>query len=174
MSSLWTKKRQARVALATLAAVVGGIILINNCSALERAMGAWLLFVLAAAIALNSDTGESPKVLAKLAVLPAITPLLVWAYPVLFTDASLCISFVRLTNRAIWFVVAFALFIAFVSWFAIVLFAFARNQILELATRGTEKPTADRIRNIAKTVRAIVAVVAAVGLLYLALTGRPQ
>lgn len=168
---MFTNERLGRMAMGTILAVIGGIVLQGICSDPIRAIACWLLYVVVVAIAINSERCDEMRALAVLAILPAITPLIVLAYPVMFLNQGVCISGVRLTREQGGLIAGFCVFFAIVSWLAITLFAFARNSIVSGIGKIADVKLAERLTAFDKVLRTGDAVVGSVGLLYLALVG---
>lgn len=166
-----TNDRLARLAVSSLAAVVGGILLLDTCGNLFRAIGSWLLYSVVCAVLLNSREGEDLRTLSRLAILPAISPLLVLAYPALFLNQGICFSGVQLTGRASGFILGLCAFVFVASYCAISLFAFGRTMLLAALTASSTAAMAERIRRIDATVRVLTTLVGSAGLLCLALRG---
>lgn len=167
-----TPERLGRLALGSIAAIVGGLVLQGICADPSRAIAVWLLYVIVVACALNSREGEPLWVLARLAALPAIVPLIVLSYPALFSDGAACISGVRLTGKAVGFITEFCIFFSVISWIAIMLFAFARNALLGVFDHVTNPRFAERLKAAEAAVKAAVLLTGSLGLLYMAITGR--
>lgn len=165
-----TQQRLGRIGSATIVAVVAGIVLQAICSNMARALGVWLIYAVVCAALLNTKTGEKPIHLTWMAALPAVTPLLVLAYPALFLDRGVCFSGVALDSRATQFVVEFVLFFVAGSWAAVTLFAFARNRLL-LWFKKSLPNTLETITKLDAVVQAAVVLVGSIGLLYLAIVG---
>jgi hypothetical protein len=168
-----TPERMGRVALGCIVAVIAGIVLERMC--LTNPVPptvCWLLFVVVVAMAINSTRGERFRDLAWLSALPAVTPLLVVAYPLVFLGGDLCFSGVRLGIQRTGLLIGFALFFVTVSWFAITLFAFARTSLLRFLRRATEPGTLTRVETADKVLKTSVAVVGSLGLLYWSIVGK--
>jgi hypothetical protein len=165
-----TNERLGRLAVSSIAAVVGGIVLLNLCANPIRAMATWLLYSVVCAILLNSQEGEELRTLSTLALLPAITPLLVLIYPLLFLNEGICFSGVLLTGRAAGPVIGLCLFFFVVSYIAITLFAFGRAKVLAAVTEQSTAQMARRIKSIEAAIRALTALAGSASLLYIAMT----
>jgi hypothetical protein len=175
MAQFLTNDRLGRLALSTIAAVMAGIAFLGICSDMFRALGVWLLYAVTCAVLLNTARGERAGVLARLAILPTLTPLLVWAYPALFAKNGVaCVSGVPLKSRDWDVIFEFCLYFVAMSWVGITLFGFARNRVFAIIISGASPETAARILNISKVLRAIVTVLGSLGLLWLAITGQQK
>lgn len=167
-----TNERLGRLAFSSIAAVMGGIVLLDICGNPLRAMLLWLLYVVVCAVLLNSERGEPAKIIRKLAMLPALIPLLVLSYPAIFLDEGVCFSGVRLTGKDWKFIAGFCMFLASVSWAGIALFAFCRNRILEVIKASAKPSAVTKLKTIDAALRASITIVGSLGLLYLAIVGR--
>jgi hypothetical protein len=167
-----TNERLGRLAFSSIAAVIGGIVLLDICGKPLRAMLLWLVYVVVCAVLLNSERGEPAKVITRLAILPALIPLLVLSYPAIFLEEGVCFSGVRLTGKDWKFIAGFCIFLASASWAGITLFAFCRNRILEVLTAGAKQSTVTKLKTIDAALRASIAIVGSLSLLYLAVVGR--
>jgi len=169
---MFTTERLGRLAMGTIASIVGGIVLQGICNDPIRAIACWLLYVIVVAVAINSPECDTPGALAVLAILPAITPLIVLAYPAIILQQGVCISGMRLNDRTPGLIIGFCIFFIAVSWIAITLFAFARNALVSGITKVTDVKLAERLAAMDKALRAGVAVVGSLALLYFAIVGR--
>ncbi|HUP61711.1 MAG TPA: hypothetical protein VNA69_14970 [Thermoanaerobaculia bacterium] len=164
------QERVGRVAMASILGVVTGILLQAICGDFGRAAAVWLAYTLVCAAVINSSDGERVSAIAWMALLPAAVPPLVLVYPFLFLNGSLCFSAVPLSSKAISFVLELAGFFVAVSYIGIVLFAFARSWLLNFVRALTDPQLTKKLKTADAVLKATVALVGSLGLLYLAVT----
>jgi hypothetical protein len=159
-------ERLGRLAASSAVAVAGAIALFNTCNKPTLSIAWWLVYTIGAGLVLSPKRGDSLKVIALLALLPAATPMIVYSLVLNLTEYEVCMSFAIRPDR----VLAFAILLPLITWLAIFIFSFGRLPAKSAARfiLGTsENP--ERIEKIASAIRSIIAAIAMIVLLISAL-----
>src|SRR5450755_2116896 len=86
------QERLGRLAASCAVAVLGTIPLENSCGIFPNVIVWWLVYTLGSGLVLNSRRGENLPVLARYAILPALTPMITYGVLFLADKANLCVS----------------------------------------------------------------------------------
>lgn len=150
-----------RLGAACIVAVLAGFLFLRT-ENYDNAILIWLLYTVGAGVILNTEAGVSQKRLALLALLPALTPLIMLSHVWLIMGEAEHFSGLRTDSPRFVYLI---LFFAAVSWAGIFLFSFTRKWILSLLMHIRQPDAATPIKNIEAWVRAIISLIAAVTLL---------
>jgi hypothetical protein len=118
-------ERMGRLAASCVIAVIGSIVLTNACQdpSPTPAIAWWLAYTLGAGLVLSTQRGEKAKALALLAILPALTPIIVFGFLLLRiqrSDTLVCMSFPVPPTMTL----PFAILLPLITWLAIFIFSF--------------------------------------------------
>lgn len=152
----------ARVALSTIIAVVGGVALMNVSNHPTAIIAWWLLYAIAAGVALAPSPDEKVWLVIAMAAFPAFVPILDAVVMHEVTRQTVLISGASLTVRL-------AAVVFMINWVGVWLFSYAHHLLLVAIGKAGEETTVLRIKNIEKTVRALALCVAGIALAIAAL-----
>jgi hypothetical protein len=161
-------ERMGRLAASCVVAVVGAIVLSNACQSASPtpSIAWWLVYTLGAGLVLNTQRGENPRVLALLAALPALTPMIVFGFLLFRTQSSstslVCMSFPVPPPMML----PFAILLPLITWLAIFIFSFGwvpARSVSRFIEKVSKRPA--QVRKVANAIRMLVAALVTVVML---------
>lgn len=151
-----------RVALSSIIAVIGGVALMNVSVNPGAIVAWWLLYVVAAGVALAPRPSERILQMVAMAAFPALVPILDALVIQIVTGNAVPISGAKLS-------VKLALVVFIVNWIGIWLFSYAHQVVLAAIEKARDKSTVTKLKNIEKTVRAAALCISSIALAIAAL-----
>ena len=119
-----SRAQLGRLGISSIVAVLGFVALNQACGKLPDVVIWWFIYCIGSGIALNTGRGEHIKDLAKLATIPALTPIAMAGFFVL-AQMPVCIS---VPSPWVFLLLPIA------SWIAILVFSFARSPLHDIVT----------------------------------------
>jgi len=149
-----SNEEMGRLAVSSIVAVMGFIVLNKACGLIPDVIIWWLLYAIGSGVVLNTEQGERPATLMKLSILPAIVPVLMLVF---FTivGIDLCLSL-----PSPWII----LMLPIVSWVSIFIFSFARAPISQFVSWVVTGGSVNKINKVITAIQIIISGVAAIAL----------
>lgn len=147
-----TQEQRGRLAMSTLIGVIAFVALNQACGVIPDIVIWWLIYVLGSGVVLNTTKGEPPRVLVRLAILPALAPVLVAGFFIL-AQQPMCISVPSPLAVVI---------LPVASWAGIYVFSGARKPIITFVKFALRPKTKERVERITTIIQLIISSIAAI------------